>query len=196
MTNAFVARAGVALHAAPAPAAASDAPPPPPLCGALEQHHAAVATALLTAPRPDAPAGILGSLPPATRARVLHRVTALIAATDLEQHNVHMSDLESLLRRLRSDVASGAAPDAHAALTAACASSESSARATLCAAVLKTADLSNAAKPWRIAARWAGLLKAEHLLLGAHAREGVWGAEAVQRFVHVRFWCGFSGSGC
>ena len=117
----------------------------------LEQHHAAVAKALLHTP---AACGVLGGLAPEQTERVLALIPHLIGATDIEHHGVHMEAFaahwgDGAPTRPEDEVCGDAA-----------------ARDALLALLLKAADVSNAAKPWPLAARWAGLLKAEHLLLG------------------------------
>ncbi len=113
----------------------------------LERHHAAVAASLLALPRC---AGVLSGLADeATQQRVLSLIPALIAATDIEQNGAHVAAF-----RAAWGVESEGGDDV-------------AKRDALATMLLKAADVSNAAKPWRLARRWAGLLKAEHLLLGA-----------------------------
>ena len=111
-----------------------------------------MAKALLHTPKAR---GVLGGLAPQQTERVLALLSHLIGATDIEHHGVHMAAFAAYWGedaptyseegRVRDNVA---------------------ARDALLALLLKAADVSNAAKPWPLAARWAGLLKAEHLLLG------------------------------
>ena len=117
----------------------------------LEQHHAAVAKALLHAP---AARGVLAGLAPEQSERVLALISHLIGATDIEHHGVYLAAFAAHW----GDGAPKQPADA--------VSSDAAARDALLALLLKAADVSNAAKPWPLAARWAGLLKAEHLLLG------------------------------
>ena len=120
----------------------------------LERHHAAVAAALLRSP---AARGVLGGLGAAQAERVTSLVATLIAATDIERHGAHMA---AFAAHWGDDVAEPAAAEDGSVADAA-------AREAFLTLLLKAADVSNAAKPWPLAARWAGLLKAEHLLLGA-----------------------------
>ncbi len=116
----------------------------------LERHHAAVALRLLAAP---AAAGVLAGLSSPSRARVLDLVPALIAATDVERHAAYMDAFAASV--------SVGTPGPEAA------ADDVARRDALACMLLKAADVSNIAKPWPLALRWAGLLKAEHLLLGA-----------------------------
>ena len=112
-----------------------------------------MANSLLNMP---AARGVLSGLSPEQTERVLGLLSHLISATDIEHHGVHMAAFsthwvdDDAPKPPKADVCDDAA-----------------ARAALLALLLKAADVSNAAKPWPLAARWAGLLKAEHLLLGA-----------------------------
>ena len=117
----------------------------------LEQHHAAVTKALLHTP---AARGVLGGLAPEQTERVLALITHLIGATDIEHHGVHMTAFAAHFGDGASELS----------MNGVC--HEAAARDALLALLLKAADVSNAAKPWPLAVRWAGLLKAEHLLLG------------------------------
>ena len=107
--------------------------------------------------RSPAARGVLGGLAPAQAERVVALVPLLIAATDIERHGMHMAAFAAHWADGAAEVAT--AEDGTFA--------DTSARDALLAMLLKSADVSNAAKPWPLAARWAGLLKAEHLLLGA-----------------------------
>ena len=118
----------------------------------LERHHATVATTLLRAQRQ-----LLGGLSAAQAERVETLIPLLIGATDIERHGVHMAAFAAHW----GDGAAEAAVAADGTLA------DVAARDALLAVLLKAADVSNAAKPWPLAVRWAGLLKAEHLLLGA-----------------------------
>ena len=123
----------------------------------LERHHAAVTVSLLSSAACE---GVLRGLAPRARARVLHLLPRLIAATDIERHGAHIDAFAATAQpppevAARDD--SDADADEDAALLAA--------REAYAVLLLKAADLSNAAKPWPAARRWAGLLKAEHLLL-------------------------------
>ena len=118
----------------------------------LEQHHAAVATALLQTPKAR---GVLGGLAPQQTERVLALLSYLIGATDIEHHGVHMAAFAAYWGE-----------DAPTYSEEGRVRDNAAARDALLALLLKAADVSNAAKPWPLAARWAGLLKAEHLLLG------------------------------
>ena len=124
----------------------------------LERHHAAVASALLRSP---AARGVLGGLSTAQADRVTSLVATLIAATDIERHGAHMA---AFAAHWGDDVAEPAAAEEGSI-------ADEAAREALLTLLLKAADVSNAAKPWPLAARWAGLLKAEHLLLGAAPRD-------------------------
>ena len=117
----------------------------------LERHHTALAVALLRAQR-----ALLGGLSAAQAARVEALLPSLIAATDIERHGAHMAAF-----------AAHWGDGAEAAVAADGTFADAAAREALLVLLLKAADVSNAAKPWPLAARWAGLLKAEHLLLGA-----------------------------
>jgi hypothetical protein len=122
----------------------------------LERHHAAVALALLAAP---GCAGVLSGLPAAAHARVLSLLPALIAATDIERNAAYV---EAFTASQATQASAAADKDASDAASVA-------RRDALLAMLLKVADVSNAAKAWPLALRWAQLLKAEHHLLGALA---------------------------
>ena len=113
-----------------------------------------MAAALLRAPSAH---GLLSGLAAEQAERVVMLVQLLIGATDIERHGVHMA-------AFAAHWGDGAAEPAAAEDGTL---KDASARESLLALLLKSADVSNAAKPWPLAARWAGLLKAEHLLLGA-----------------------------
>ena len=120
----------------------------------LERHHAAVTVALLSSAAFE---GVLRGLAPCARARVLHLLPRLIAATDIERHGAHI-DVFAATPQPPPEVAARDDNDVDEdALLAA--------REAYAVLLLKAADLSNAAKPWPAARRWAGLLKAEHMLL-------------------------------
>jgi hypothetical protein len=108
-----------------------------------------VAAALLSAP---SACGVLSGLGASSRARVLALIPALIAATDIERNAAYVAAFEASRR-------SGGGGESE--------SEEAGRREALMAMVLKVADVSNTAKAWPLARRWAELLKAEHLLLGA-----------------------------
>jgi len=120
----------------------------------LERHHTAVATALLRAP---AARGVLGGLAPAQAERVLALIPRLIGATDIERHGIYMAAFAAHWGDDMAEVS--VAEDGTIA--------DAAAREALLTLMVKAADVSNVAKPWTLAAKWAGLLKAEHLLLGA-----------------------------
>ncbi len=121
----------------------------------LERHHSDCAVQLI------ADAGVLAGLSDAQRERVTELVGALILATDVERNAAHCDALRDAVS------ACGGSSDADIAKWAAAPDAR---RALLCS-LLKVADVSNVCKPWRLAARWAGLLKVEHLLLAAREQE-------------------------
>ena len=119
----------------------------------LEKHHASVAATLL-----HSPAGIalLAPCPAAVRDRVLDLVPRLILATDIELNASYCA----------------AFADAVAAEDPSCGWVDDLAkREAFLSMVLKVADISNVAKPWPLALRWAELLKVEHLLLAERERQ-------------------------
>jgi hypothetical protein len=120
----------------------------------LERHHAATAASLLSAP---AASGVLSGLSPAARARVLTLLPALIAATDIERNGAYIAAYVASRGGVENMNENENGEDADVA---------DARREALMAVLLKVADISNTAKAWPLARRWAELLKAEHLLLG------------------------------
>jgi hypothetical protein len=137
-------------------------PPPPPSqvaslgpASTLERHHAATAASLLSAPSAS---GVLSGLAPAARARVLALLPSLIAATDIERNAAYVAAYVASRGGVENE--NGESDDVADAR-----------REAFMAVLLKVADISNTAKAWPLARRWAELLKAEHLLLGTTERE-------------------------
>jgi len=90
---------------------------------------------------------------PAQRSECRRRITACILATDLARHFELMTKLET---RLDSGVPYEPTRDED--------------RADVCVLLLKTADVSNVAKPWPTALRWANALAAEFFRQGDEER--------------------------
>ena len=119
----------------------------------LEKHHASMAVTLLES---QAGQAVLAPCSPAVRARILDLVQRLILATDIEQNASYCA----------------AFGDAVAADDPTCAwADDVTKREAFLSMVLKVADISNVAKPWPLALRWAELLKVEHLLLAERERQ-------------------------
>jgi len=121
----------------------------------LERFHSARATELLERHR-----GVLGGLGEAEAAECAALVQRLILATDVEANARYVSALAAQLP----------AGEEEAGLAARLAASPAAREALLCM-VIKVADVSNVAKSWPLALRWAQLLKAEFLLLAQREAE-------------------------
>jgi hypothetical protein len=119
----------------------------------LEKHHASAAASLLHSPAGQA---VLAPCAPAVRDRILDLVPRLILATDIEQNASYCAAFAGAV----------AADDPTFAWA-----DDLAKREAFLSMVLKVADISNVAKPWPLALRWAELLKVEHLLLAERERQ-------------------------
>jgi len=116
----------------------------------LEQHHASTLFRVVLS-KPEC--NILAGLDATQRRICRQRISSCILGTDLARHFEWMTKLQT---RLEAAVAFAAVQEED--------------RADLCIYILKAADISNVAKPWPIALRWANALVAEFILQGEQER--------------------------
>ncbi|EQC30300.1 hypothetical protein SDRG_11877 [Saprolegnia diclina VS20] len=117
--------------------------------GVLERMHAAETRRLVTKHR------LLGQFRPTTQVQLEKLLMACILNTDMAQHDGLLKHMQSLV---------------HARQSPLCADDTR----VLCSFFLHCADLSNAAKPWKTAERWASLITQEFFEQGqAEKRRGM-----------------------